>query len=136
MLCVADRSCDFGLMTPLEVRIEELRHHLRIESAVVDGAKNVIRLLQSTRSTDKKALQEVLDSLLSDVRSRPLPSTKPCPFLYISRSTRTDYSSTSRLLALLLTLLLRYYLHYYLYTTYILLRYYFHYYLHHYLDTT
>ena len=46
-------------MTPLEVRIEELRHHLRIESAVVDGAKNVIRLLQSTRSTDKKALQEV-----------------------------------------------------------------------------
>ena len=57
---MTDRSCgDFGLMTPLEVRIEELRHHLRIESAVVDGAKNVIRLLQSTRSTDKKALQEV-----------------------------------------------------------------------------
>ena len=59
-LCLyLDRSCDFGLMTPLEVRIEELRHHLRIESAVVDGAKNVIRLLQSTKSTDKKALQEV-----------------------------------------------------------------------------
>lgn len=46
-------------MTPLEVRIEELRHHLKIESAVVEGAKNAIRGLQSSKVPDKKALQEV-----------------------------------------------------------------------------
>jgi hypothetical protein len=49
------------LETTLEERIEELRHRLRIEAAVVDGAKNVIRTLQSTKTIDKKALQEVSD---------------------------------------------------------------------------
>lgn len=47
------------LETSLDDRIEELRHRLRIEAAVVDGAKNVIRTLQSTKTIDKKALQEV-----------------------------------------------------------------------------
>lgn len=47
------------LETPLEERIEELRHRLRIEAAVVDGAKNVIRTLQNRKVPDKKALQEV-----------------------------------------------------------------------------
>lgn len=47
------------LEATLEDRIEELRHRLRIEAAVVDGAKNVIRILQSNKVIDKKALSEV-----------------------------------------------------------------------------
>ena len=46
---------------PLLLRIEELRHHLRIESAVAEGAKNAIKFLQL--SEDKKSLQEVSHSL-------------------------------------------------------------------------
>lgn len=47
--------------TSLEERIEELLHRLRIEAAVVAGAKNVIRILQNNKVPDKKALQEVSD---------------------------------------------------------------------------
>lgn len=47
------------LETPLEERVSELRHRLRIEAAVVEGAKNVIRTLQSSKIAEKKALQEV-----------------------------------------------------------------------------
>lgn len=54
------RTYEPNLELPLEERVEELRHRLRIEAAVVEGAKNVIRLLQqSTKVTDKRALQEV-----------------------------------------------------------------------------
>ena len=41
------------------MRLEELRHHLHIESAVSDGARNVIRILQNTKSADKKQQSEV-----------------------------------------------------------------------------
>lgn len=47
------------VLSPRELRIEELRHHMKIEAAVMDGAKNAIKLLQNGKTQDKKALQEV-----------------------------------------------------------------------------
>ena len=51
------------LMSPFELRVEDLRHHIKIESAVVDGAKNVIRTLQNSKSDDKKAMREAQNGL-------------------------------------------------------------------------
>lgn len=58
VLTIIDKS-ESHLETPLEERVAELRHRLRIEAAVVEGAKNVIRTLQSSKVNEKKALQEV-----------------------------------------------------------------------------
>ena len=40
-----------------ELRLEELQHHIRIENAVVEGSKNAIKLLQATKSQDKKGIK-------------------------------------------------------------------------------
>lgn len=61
-----------NLELPLEERVEELRHRLRIEAAVVEGAKNVIRLLQSSKVADKKALQEAQIRLAESSRKLDL----------------------------------------------------------------
>jgi protein kinase N len=45
------------------MRIEELKHHIRIESAVLEGGKNAIKLLQKTKSQDKKALHEAQNNV-------------------------------------------------------------------------
>uniref|UniRef100_A0A8C4YTG5 Protein kinase C n=1 Tax=Gopherus evgoodei TaxID=1825980 RepID=A0A8C4YTG5_9SAUR len=42
----------------LELRIEELRHHLCIEAAVAEGAKNVVKILGDRRVQDRKVLAE------------------------------------------------------------------------------
>ncbi|XP_034651510.1 serine/threonine-protein kinase N isoform X13 [Drosophila subobscura] len=62
-----------SLETTLEERISELRHRLHIEAAVVDGAKNVIRTLQTAnRAPDKKALQEASGRLSESTRKLDL----------------------------------------------------------------
>lgn len=45
----------------LDERIEDMKHRLKVEAAVVEGAKNVIKLFQngSRDKTDKKGLTEV-----------------------------------------------------------------------------
>ena len=57
-----DKSLAAGDNTLL-MRIEHLRHHLHIESACLEGANNVIRLLQATKLPDKKALQEAQQNM-------------------------------------------------------------------------
>ncbi|XP_025409543.1 serine/threonine-protein kinase N isoform X3 [Sipha flava] len=56
-------NSDSHLDNSLEERVAELRHRLRIEAAVVEGAKNVIRTLQSSKFNEKKALQEAQANL-------------------------------------------------------------------------
>lgn len=51
------------ITSPLDVRIEELRHRLKVEVAVVEGAKNVVKMLQAAKLSDKKALQEAQANL-------------------------------------------------------------------------
>ena len=60
---LADRSERSVEVTPVEERIEELRHHLRIESACLEGAKNVLKILNAAKSQDKKALQDAQQNL-------------------------------------------------------------------------
>ncbi|XP_063172509.1 serine/threonine-protein kinase N3 [Candoia aspera] len=49
---------DRGPFLHLELRLEELRHRLRVEAAVAEGAKNVVKILGGRRVQDRKMLAE------------------------------------------------------------------------------
>ncbi|CAF96367.1 unnamed protein product, partial [Tetraodon nigroviridis] len=49
---------DKSIISPLDLRVEELCHHAKIESAVAEGAKNVMKLLGSGKVTEKRAHSE------------------------------------------------------------------------------
>ncbi|NXN15199.1 PKN2 kinase, partial [Indicator maculatus] len=53
-----DPTASPGPISASELRVEELRHHLCIEAAVAEGAKNVLKILGRRRMQDRKFLAE------------------------------------------------------------------------------
>ncbi|XP_008322698.1 serine/threonine-protein kinase N2 [Cynoglossus semilaevis] len=46
------------LIVPLELRLAELMHHVKIEAAVAEGAKNVVKQLSAQKIQDRRILAE------------------------------------------------------------------------------
>lgn len=55
-------------LSRLEHRIEEVRHHIEIESRVIDGLNNMRKLQERQEKQDKKQMQEVLKYTWSSCR--------------------------------------------------------------------
>merc|ERR1719330_1730008 len=51
------------LLQDSKAKMEDLRHHMKIESACLEGSKNVLKILTACKSQDKKALQEAQQNL-------------------------------------------------------------------------
>lgn len=47
------------MISPVELRVAELIHHMKIESAVAEGAKNVVKQLSGHKVQDRRILAEV-----------------------------------------------------------------------------
>ncbi|XP_044031480.1 serine/threonine-protein kinase N2 isoform X2 [Siniperca chuatsi] len=46
------------MISPVELRVAELMHHMKIESAVAEGAKNVVKQLSGRKIQDRRILAE------------------------------------------------------------------------------
>ncbi|NXP81836.1 PKN2 kinase, partial [Ramphastos sulfuratus] len=53
-----DPAARTGTISAAELHLEELRHHLHIEAAVAEGAKNVLKILGGRRVQDRRCLAE------------------------------------------------------------------------------
>lgn len=60
------------LITPPELRVAELQHHMKIEAAVVEGAKNVVKQLSGRKFQDRRIFAEVGNKLAKSRRWRRL----------------------------------------------------------------
>ncbi|XP_078083698.1 serine/threonine-protein kinase N2 [Mustelus asterias] len=67
-----DSNETIGTISPLELRIEELRHHLWVESAIAEGAKNAVKLLEGRKVQDKKVLAEAQSQLQESAQKMDL----------------------------------------------------------------
>lgn len=46
------------MISPLELRVADLMHHMKIESAIAEGAKNVVKQLSGYKTQDRRILAE------------------------------------------------------------------------------
>lgn len=78
------------IISPLDLRLEELRHHFRIESALAEGARNVMKLLDKV--AEKKGHSEV---------SEVTQTYHYAAFMYTAATTST-YATNSHVMSLCL----------------------------------
>lgn len=59
LTCPLSPGHPVDIISPLELRVAELMHHMKIEAAVGEGAKNVVRQLSDRRIQERRVLSEV-----------------------------------------------------------------------------